>query len=65
MTEEAKRKISLTKIGRKHTKETREKMAAAKLGRPSPHRGCIRSIETRMKQSAAQLGKSKKKRIIK
>jgi hypothetical protein len=63
MSEEAKRKIALSKTGRKFSEETKRKMAAAKLGKPSPHRGCVRSVETRLKQSASLLGKSKKKRI--
>jgi hypothetical protein len=63
MSDEAKRKISLSKIGRKASKETKRKMAEAKLGKTSPHKGCIRSIETRLKQSASLLGKLKKKRI--
>lgn len=63
MSEEAKRKIALSKIGHKFSKETKQKMSAAKLGKPSPHRGCVRSIETRLKQSASTLGKPKKKRF--
>ena len=33
----------------------------SKLGKVSPHKGCIRSAETRAKQSAALKGKTKKK----
>lgn len=62
MSDEAKRKISLSKIGHKFSEEAKKKMAAAKLGKPSPLRGCVRSIETRLKQSASTLGKPKKKR---
>lgn len=63
LSEESKRKIALSKTGRKFSDETRKKMAEAKLGKPSPHRGCVRSIETRLKQSASLLGRPKKKRI--
>lgn len=61
MSDESKKKISLAKTGYKFSIEARLKMAAAKLGKPSPHKGCTRSIETRLKQSSSTLGKSKKK----
>lgn len=61
MSEEAKQKISKSKTGYKFSDEAKLKMAIAKLGKPSPLRGCTRSIETRQKQSIALLGKSKRK----
>ena len=62
MSEEAKQKISKSKTGFRFSDEAKLKMSTAKLGKPSPLKGCTRSIETRQKQSMALLGKSKRKK---
>ncbi len=54
---EHKRKIGEANLGRKHTKEAREKISKAKIGKPSPHLGKKMSKEARQKMSKAKIGK--------
>lgn len=54
ITEEHKRKVSLSLTGIKRSAETREKMRLAKLGKGNPNFGKKFSIETRKKMSDFQ-----------
>lgn len=54
LSEETKKKISESNKGRRCSTETRQKMALAKIGKPSPRKGVVVSEETRRLQSEAK-----------
>lgn len=43
-------------LGKKRSSEAKKKMSIAKLGKPSPRKGCLVSDETKKLQSLAKLG---------
>ena len=51
-----KRKVSLAKTGKKHTKETKELISRKKAGKPSPKKGVPISEDQKLKISAANKG---------
>jgi group I intron endonuclease len=44
-------------LGKKHTKETKNKMSLKKIGKISPRKGCVVTKETKEKQALAKIGK--------
>jgi group I intron endonuclease len=47
------------RLGKKHTAETRAKLSASRMGRPSPRKGVKLSEETKQKIRLANLGKKR------
>lgn len=56
-SEEVRAKISLAKLGRKHSEETKLRYSIMRRGKPSGWKGRKHSIETRKKLSEMQIGK--------
>lgn len=56
-TEEIRKKLSIAQKGRKHSKESLEKMRLANIGEKNPMYGRKASEETRLKMSLAHIGK--------
>jgi group I intron endonuclease len=53
-----------SRLGKKHTAETRAKLSASCMGRPSPRKGMKLSEETKQKLRAANLGKKIPREVI-
>jgi len=64
VSEETRRKTSISNTGKKQSKEARENWKPANKGKPSPNKGNKASPETIKKMSIAHIGKQGKKRFF-
>lgn len=58
-TEDSKKKIRKSQIGKTVTEETKRKQSAARMGKPSPNKGKKFSDEHKRKLAKSKLGKSR------